>query len=218
MSWDNLSLILKQYYIDKGLLEVFEEDEKYLSKSFNDIESIWTKNYNSIDKIKFVMISEAPLWGEKRKFIYNPEINNSQYFYRSDLEYVLNQRITNKVDFINKLRQIGLIIIDISPFAFNKTDTEINYREISKSDYRRLLKETLPIYFSKKLELIKNKKNDSVQFFYRYSRVRKAFNKLISEIIIEKGLVESENEILDISQNGGGISRVKLNEIINNAS
>ena len=71
MNWDNLSLILKQYYQDKGLSEWFTNDEKYLSESFIEIDKLWLKNYNSIDTINYVMISEAPLWGIEKKYIYN---------------------------------------------------------------------------------------------------------------------------------------------------
>ena len=215
MNWNNLSLILKQYYLDKGLFERFTNDEKYLSESFIEIDKLWLKNYNSIDKINYVMISEAPLWGIEEKYIYNPEIYNSQYFYRSDLEYVLNITIPNKVDFLKELIAIGFICCDISPFALNQEDTVINYKMISKVDYKRLLIETFPIYFSERLKLIKIKTSNSVKFFYRYSRVRKAFNDLISKIIIENKLIYSQNEIFDISQYGGGINKIKLNEIIN---
>ena len=215
MNWDNLSLILKQYYQDKGLSEWFTNDEKYLSESFIEIDKLWLKNYNSIDTINYVMISEAPLWGIEKKYIYNPKINNSQYFYRSDLEYVLNKTIHNKGDFLEELIAIGFIIIDISPFALNAKSTVINYRTISKTDYKRLLIETFPIYFSERLELIKTKTSNSVKYFHRYSRVRKAFNELISKIIFKNKLVRSQNEIFDISQDGGGINKIVLNEIIN---
>ena len=215
MNWNSLSLILKQYYLDKGLLERFTNDEKYLSESLIEIDKLWSKNYNAIDKINYVMISEAPLWGIEEKYIYNPKINNSQYFYRSDLEYVLNITIPNKVDFLKELMAIGFICCDISPFALNQEDTVINYRRISKADYKRLLIETFPIYFSERLELMKTKTSNSVKYFYRYSRVRKAFNELISKIILENKLVRSQNEIFDISQDGGGINKIVLNEIIN---
>ena len=215
MNWDNLSLILKQYYQDKGLSEWLTNDEKYLSESFIEIDKLWLKNYNSIDTINYVMISEAPLWGIEKKYIYNHKINNSQYFYRSDLEYVLNKTIHNKGDFLEELIAIGFIIIDISPFALNAKSTVINYRTISKTDYKRLLIETFPIYFSERLELMKTKTSNSVKYFYRYSRVRKAFNELISKIILENKLIRSQNEIFDISQDGGGINKIVLNEIIN---
>ena len=215
MNWNNLSLILKQYYLDKGLFKRFTNDEKYLSESLIEIDKLWSKNYNAIDKINYVMISEAPLWGIEEKYIYNPKIYNSQYFYRSDLEYVLNITIPNKVDFLKELMEIGFLCCDISPFALNQEDTAINYKMISKVDYKRLLIETFPIYFSERLKLIKIKTSNSVKFFYRYSRVRKAFNELISKIILENKLIRSQNEIFDISQDGGGINKIVLNEIIN---
>ena len=128
---------------------------------------------------------------------------------------MLNKTIHNKGDFLEELIAIGVIIIDISPFALNAKSTVINYRTISKTDYKRLLIETFPIYFSERLELMKTKTSNSVKYFYRYRRVRKAFNELISKIILENKLVRSQNEIFDISQDGGGINKIVLNEIIN---
>ena len=136
MNWDKLSSILKQYYQDKGLSEWFTNDEKYLSESFIEIDKLWLKNYNSIDKINYVMISEAPLWGIEKKYIYNHKINNSQYFYRSDLEYVLNKTIHNKGDFLEELIAIGFIIIDISPFVLNaKSGASASYPVIEKNSF-----------------------------------------------------------------------------------
>lgn len=217
MDWLKLSIILNKYYSRKGLIEWFERDEKYLSNAFKVIENLWFQQYDKIDKINFVMFSEAPLWGNIEKYVYNPSINNSQFFYRSDLEYSLNERINSKIDFINKLNEIGFIIIDISPYALNEKDTIINYRDISIYDYRQLLKETIPLYLSEKLDLVKKKKNKFVKYFFRYSRVREAFNDLISDILIDKKLIQTASDVLDISQSGGGINRMKLKGIIDRA-
>ncbi len=214
MVWKKLSKILLDFYTQKKIEHHFKKDEKYLSDAFEEIEKIWTKNYNEIKLINFVMLSEAPLWGKIKKYVYNPKINNSQFFYRSDLEYCLNEIINDKTEFIEKLNEIGFIILDISPFALNDKDTVISYRSIKKREYRNLLTETLPIHFAEKLELIGKKRSENIQVFYRYGRVKKSFNDLISKTILEKGLVRTEDEILDISQAGGGINKNKLNDII----
>ena len=215
MEWKKLSNILLDFYYKKQLEHHYQNDEKYLSDAFEEIEALWTQNYNKINIINYVMLSEAPLWGKIKKYIYNPKIINSQFFYRSDLEYCLNECINDKTKFINKLNDIGFIILDISPFPFNEEDTIISYRSISKKDYRNLLVNTLPIHFVEKLELIKKKKSENIEFFYIYGIVKKAFNDLISAIILEKDLINSPNDLHDISQAGGGINRIKLLEIIN---
>lgn len=74
---------------------------------------------------------------------------------KSDLEYVLGTKIRDKAEFIDRCNQIGLLIIDISPFALNTEDTTINYRRksklnphgITKREYRLLIQETLPTFF-----------------------------------------------------------------------
>ena len=136
MDWSKLSSILNKFYSKKGLLEFFEEDGNYLNDAFKNIDALWFEQYNNIDKINFIMFSEAPLWGSIKKYIYNPDINNSQFFYRSDLEFSVNKRIESKVKFVDELKNIGFIVIDISPYALNKKDTKINYRDISIEEYR----------------------------------------------------------------------------------
>lgn len=217
MDWSKLSEILKEYYFKKGIDEYFERDEKYLSNAFDNIEYLWFEQYNEIDKINFVMFSEAPLWGKVHKYVYNANINNSQFFYRSDLEFALNNCINSKGEFIDRLNEIGFIVVDISPFALNENDTIINYRGIPIEDYRQLLKETIPFYLAEKIDFVEKKKNNYVKYFFRYGRVRDAFNDLISELLIKRKLIKNANEILDISQNGGGINRIKLKEIIDSA-
>ncbi len=139
MKWFELSQILSDFYYDKNVDQHFKNDEKYLSVAFKEIEKIWMQNYNEITTVNYVMLSEAPLWGERKSYIYNPAIKNTQFFYRSDLEFCLKEKIKDKVKFINKLNSIGFIILDISPFPLNGKDTNINYRAISNNDYKYLL-------------------------------------------------------------------------------
>jgi len=156
------------------------------------------------------MIAEAPLWGKDKSYIYNPETKNTSFFYKSDLEYVLNIQIADKQDFINCCNEIGLLIIDISPFALNTEDTIINYRSISASQYRKLVRNTFPFYFEQKLRAVSKKKSDFIKVFFRYARVKKRFLPLISEALIDCRFIKSANEILEISQRGGNMNRMKF--------
>lgn len=63
------------------------------------------------------MVGEAPLWGKVKKYIYNPDSNNSQFFYRSDLAYILNQYKSDKRDFIKMCNEIGLIYRGYFPIS-----------------------------------------------------------------------------------------------------
>jgi hypothetical protein len=164
------------------------------------------------------MIAEAPLWGSQEKYVYNPETNNSQFFYRSDLGNALGKNITNKKDFLKICNEIGLLVIDISPFAFNSADTKVNYKLLTLKEYRLLISSTIPSYFEKKITLLRFKKAIDIQVFFRYSRVKKAFQQLIAPILINHGLISRATNIADISQSGGGINKEELKRILRRTS
>ena len=214
MNFTDNKKILKNFYDKQGISANFDKDCLYLEKSFNEISKIWLDNLNQIDKVNFLMIAEAPLWGKVKKYIYNPEINNSQFFYRSDLGDILNKTIADKKSFINECNDIGLIVIDISPFALNPKDTSINYREMTINQYRELVNLTIPSFFEQKIKAIKEKKSKNVKTFFRYARVKNNFQDLISKVLLENEIISSQKEIGDISQNGGGIDKNKLKQII----
>ena len=210
MDYSRCKQILHDFYSENGIIYYFERDNLYLEKAFHEINEIWFRNLECIKEVKYLMIAEAPLWGKDKSYIYNPETKNTSFFYKSDLEYVLNIQIADKQDFINCCNEIGLLIIDISPFALNTEDTIINYRSISASKYRKLVKNTFPFYFEQKLKAVSNKKSDSIKAFFRYARVKKRFLPLISEALIDCRFIKSANEILEISQRGGNMNRMKF--------
>lgn len=205
---------LKTFYDRCGLSSKFDKDCVYLETAFNDINKIWFDNLYQIEKVNYLMIAEAPLWGQVKKYIYNPDINNSQFFYRSDLGDILNKHITDKLDFIKVCNEIGLLVVDISPFPLNPKDTAINYRDLTTSQYRQLVSLTIPSYFEEKIKAIGAKKSIDIKTFFRYSRVKTNFQDLISKVLIDNKFIETQNDIEDISQNGGGIDKVKLGKII----
>ena len=210
MNFEYNAQILKEFYTQLGIEKEFQDDLTYLKTSFEEITRIWLENFNQIRIVKYLMIAEAPLWGEDKKYIYNPNTNNSQFFFRSDLEDVLNIQIPDKKEFISKCNEIGLLVLDISPFPLNPKDTAINYRELKKYQYRRLVQQTIPYYFEEKIKLITSKKTENIKVFYRYARVRNYFHDLISKVLIENGVIGNINEVSNIYRQGGGIDKTKL--------
>lgn len=85
---------------------------------------------------------------------------------------------------------------------------------LSKSRYRELVSLTLPTYFEKKIKLISEKKSPNIKIFFRYARVKKTFEDLISEVLIENEIIKLKDDIGDISQQGGGIDKIKLSQIM----
>lgn len=214
MNYTDNKKILKSFYDQNGLTANFEKDNKYLETAFKDITKIWLDNLNQIKTVNYLMIAEAPLWGQVKKYIYNPEINNSQFFYRSDLGDILNRNIIDKAEFIKICNEIGLLVVDISPFPLNPKDTAINYRDINANQYRQLVSLTIPTFFDLKIKAIKAKQSKNIKTFFRYSRVKNNFQDLISKVLIDNKIINSENEIGDISQNGGGVDKAKLKQIL----
>lgn len=217
---DNKEFI-ESFYTSLGRENDFEMDNKYLENAFRKINDIWIDNLDKIEEVKYLMIAEAPLWGENEEYIYNPDTNNTQFFYRSDLEETLKTKIRNKEEFIRTCNTIGLLIIDISPYPLNTKDTKINYgknengsRKLTKKEYRDLVSKTLPSYFNQKIKLIKGKKANDLKVFFRYSRVKNTFIDIIESVLKDYNIIESKNDLGDISQNGGGIDRAKLKEIL----
>ena len=216
--------ILRRFYNLKGLTTNFEKDNEYLENAFNKITDIWFDNLAKIREVKYLMIAEAPLWGKKESYIYNPDTPNTQFFHKTDLECVLkNITISDKRDFINRCNEIGLLIIDISPFALNTEDTIINYRlksrnnpnGMTKNEYRQLIKDTIPTFFEDKIKAVEQRKSDKIKVFFRYARVKDTFQDIVSNTLINYNLIKSKDDILEISQQGGGIDRRKFMAIIN---
>ncbi len=214
MNYTDNKKILKSFYDQNGLSNNFKKDNQYLETAFNDITKIWLDNLSQIKMVNYLMIAEAPLWGEVKKYIYNPQINNSQFFYRSDLGDIINRNIIDKADFIKVCNEIGFLVVDISPFPLNPNNTAVNYRDLTASQYRQLVSLTIPTFFDLKIKAIKAKQSKNIKTFFRYARVKNNFQDLISNVLIDNKIINSENEIGDISQNGGGIDKVKLKQIL----
>ena len=214
MNYSDNKIFLKNFYNQNGISSKFDKDSIYLEKAFNDIYKIWFDNLNQIKVVNYLMIAEAPLWGKFKKYIYNPEINNSQFFYRSDLGDILKKHIADKKEFIKVCNEIGLLVVDISPFPLNPSDTIINYRSLTTTQYRQLVSLTIPTFFEKKIKAIAEKKSANIKAFFRYARVKNNFEDLISKVLIDNKIIKTQNDIADISQNGGGIDKTKLEQII----
>lgn len=214
MNYSNNKKILKSFYDQNGLLSEFDKDSIYLEEAFNDMYRIWLNNFNQIESVNYLMLAEAPLWGKDKKYIYNPDTNNSQFFYRSDLGDILNKHITDKREFITVCNEIGLLVVDISPFPLNPKDTAINYRSLKTVQYQQLVNLTIPTFFEEKIKLVADKKSANIKTFFRYARVKNSFESIVSRVLIDNKIIKTQSDIGDISKNGGSIDKSKLKQII----
>jgi len=186
-----------------------------LETAFIDIDRLWMDNFDQIEKVKYLMLAEAPLWGKEGKYIYNLNYTQpSQFFYPSDLGFVLHRNIPSKKELIAVFNEIGLVIVDISPFALNQFDTSINYRGSIINQYKELVCNTIQTYFVEKLTTIAEKKSSDIKVFFRYKRLKNTFQDIMSEVLIASKFIEHKNEIEDVAKKGGGIDRLKLGKII----
>jgi len=98
MEYDKNGQILREFYARHDLTDCFERDNTYLESAFDEINRIWFDNLYKIDEVNYLMIAEAPLWGKSKSYIYNPATPFTQFFQKSDLEYVLSS--TYKCNFL----------------------------------------------------------------------------------------------------------------------
>lgn len=220
---ENMKEILRDIYGNEGIDgSRFERDYKYLAHAYSEIESLWKEQVSKIDLVRFVMLAEAPLWGDKRKYIYN-ESACSQFFRPADLKPLdlrVGRRIDSKEDMLACFRDLGLIVIDILPFSLAPKKTALSYASkrgsgITSANYEKLIKETFRYHLKPKLDRIKKKSiNEDLKntiFFYRYARVMK-YHSTLSELFSKAFDVCLDH--CHISKRGGGVDRDKFAKLV----
>lgn len=86
IQWKPISNLLKEIYQEQNIIEHFEKDESYLKNAFEITETLWTEQFDKINKLKVIMISESPLFGDIQKYIYNINTPPSSFFYFQDIK------------------------------------------------------------------------------------------------------------------------------------
>lgn len=207
---------LFDFYRNSGVSNRFKDDFIYLTYAYDEIEKLWQKQFDQMQRIKYIMFSEAPLFGEKKSYIYNEDAPQTQFCYFQDVQAITGLPIYSKQKMFEALSRLGLIIFDIFPFAFND-DTAFQYSKLSKgknNEYKLLFDLAYPKYFRTKLDLILSKAIDPVICFYRYDRVKEN----VHDILMDKLSDYQDRLILKdapaISQQGGGIDPARLKDII----
>ena len=87
--------------------------------------------------------------------------------------------------------------MDISPFPLNSKDTKINYRKsengskrLTEKRYRDLVGATIPFFLEEKIKRISTKRSKDIKVFFRYKRVKNAFQHLLSHVLIDNGFIK----------------------------
>ncbi len=223
IKWQEISNSLKEVYQEQKIIEYFKEDENYLKNAFEITEKLWEDQFNKIDKLKIIMISESPLFGDIQRYIYNPNTPTSVFFHFKDLEAFLECGQTiKKPKSIQEQKNImyeyfcknGFITLDIFPFAFNPNHTQIHYRKMSKKLYHQLLKITTENYLIPKLKLCLKKSNAQTHYVYRYKRLFEKTENHFEKILNQISSKEIEYKIDTINGTNMSLDRDKLKSLL----
>ena len=203
---------LNSLYSLLGKNTYLKDDLIYIEKSYKTIEKIWNEQYNKVKAINYIMISEAPLFGEKQSYFYNENASQSQFFYLSDAKVLTNNQINTKRDLIETFNDLGIIILDVFPFPFN-SNTAVSYNTLNKNEIKTLMNLTYKNHLEQKLQTIAQKVNSTTKLFYRYKRVKNSINDFIAPEFAKHGINTIQQDIPYISKRGGGIDHKALKKI-----
>lgn len=217
-NWHPISNSLLNIYEQHGILAHFEQDETYLQNAFEQTEKLWDEQFEKINDLKVVMISEAPLFGEKQTYIYNMDSKPTVFFYYQDLEafptYDSTRRppksiSAKKLTMFEHFTKNGFMVLDIFPLALNSKDTAINFQRMSKNLYNQLLTATTDSYLIPKLKRCLKKSQKPLCLAYRYKRL---FSKTEFHVerILKSGFLEREFILTTINGTNISLDRKKL--------
>lgn len=225
IKWQAISNSLKEVYQEQKIIEHFEEDEIYLKNAFEITEKLWEDQFDKIDKLKIIMISESPLFGDKQRYIYNPNTPTSVFFHFKDLEAFLEDGQTikrppstqeQKNMMFEYFYKKGFITLDIFPFALNPNHTKLHYRKMYKKLYHQLLKITTENYLRPKLERCLEKSDEQTHYVYRYKRLFKKTEHHFEEILNQISPKEIKYQIDTINGTNMSLDRDKLKRLLRN--
>lgn len=214
--WNKLENSISQFY--RGIdLEIRKDEIDYLREAYFFTEELWLKEFHQMDSLKYIMLSEAPLFRDSQNYFYNQETAFSSFFYFKDIEAFgatySQEQYNSKTYVLDVLKENGFIILDLFPFALNSEDTQINYNSLKKKEYAKLLDIVIKDYISTKLDLIKTKCRSETQLFYRYKRLKQKLNGKVEHELSRINLIEKGQD-LETLNNNMSLDRKKLKQII----
>jgi len=221
LEWQLLSNSLRKIYQKEGIEEYFEQDETYLKHAFTITEKLWMEQFNQIDKLQVIMISESPLFGSNEKYIYNINTHPSSFFYFQDLEAFPSHQHENnnltsqekKKIMLNEFKENRFLVLDIFPFALNSKDTKINYRNMNSTLYQSILEVTFENYLIPKLKLCLEKSDKNTYFLYRYKRLFAKTGNYFERVLESMKKNDYLYKIDTINGTNMSLDRIKLKEI-----
>lgn len=218
-NWSSLRGVLEELYAKCGAERSFEMDAVYLGDAYRRVDELWRAVAEPAQQVRFVLLGEAPMWGAKESYIYNPAAHHTSFFYYSDAEQIVGglsgakEMIAGvrprKVEMIRRLTEEGFLACDLLPFSLSKDKTAVNYRQLSGTLRRWLFKATADHYFIPRLQLIKSKLAGTARFAFRYARLSGSLHAHVKSILLDRDVLADGDDIESV-HSGYNIDRERL--------
>ena len=194
-----------------GVVGLPARELKYYKYSLQQTEKVWTETFKKMKDIRFVLLGEAPLFGEKESYFYNPASGATSFFTYKDAEVIcgeitgrnrLSQGLREKkLNLISGLCDAGFLILDVYPFCFTPPLTAISYRQIEKKNHLQwLFQKTFSSWLEPKLSLI-HSINPSAQFGFRYKNTYEHIGQAFDVELHRLGFVNIKTEPYHLGRN-----------------
>lgn len=208
-TWNELENCLRAIYEEQGVLVHLSNDADYLERAFRRTEYLWEEQFQQIDRINFILLGEAPLYGSNKSYFYNEDSDYTAFFRHEIYPYVKSTSLS-KPELLQHLREWGVFILDLFPFAFND-DTAMSYRRDFRSNnmIKNLFEGTYESYFMPKLKKIQEKSHENTLFSFRYKKqygvLAETLQTRLNEVdfffdISDIGCVGSNNHPIDATK------------------
>jgi hypothetical protein len=185
---------------------------------------MWRSAFNAAPSIRLVLLAEAPMFGPKETYFYNPAAGATGFFSYVDAESIVGKlpatsRIISgvrprKVQMIERLTAAGFLVLDLFPYSLKPNFTGMNYRQLCGTPaYNCLFRDTTKLHLIPKLILIKEKIVGVPKFVFRYARVRDDIESDVRDILIQNGLMMNAGAIESIHK-GRNVDRERLLKLL----
>ena len=175
---------LEKTLLTSSNLSWSEQELVYLKNSFIEIEEMWRTALSEVEEPRFILLGEAPLYGETGSYIYSKHTPPTSFLRPTDFPNFNSQiQENNKETLLELMRGSGIIVIDLFPYALNEKDTAtLNYQAIQNhSYYSELLTETFVNFTKTKFEMVRAK-NPNISVLVRYKRIMRHIASLLEKM------------------------------------
>ena len=154
----------------------------YLRNSFFQVESMWESALRDYSNISAILIGEAPLFGTDQKYIYNINTPQSSFLYASQLPgYNQDKHGNGKIGLLSIMKDLGVVVMDLYPFALNSSDTPtLSMNQFSSSKFDVVAEQIFETYTRPKIEKLTDC-YPNVKVLCRYSRLSERTQKLLGD-------------------------------------